>query len=312
MLVSIIVPVYNVEKYVSKCINSLLNQTYFNIEIIVVDDGSTDNSYNIVNEYNDSRIKLYKISNEGLGNARNYGFKKSKGDYICFVDSDDYVSENYIQDFVDKSKNKDIIICNYEIIYDKKTIKSKLRTTADKMISSKNTNLIDSKFILNYRYIAWNKMYSRNILKSFKWGQGAHEDITSILLMTRDVKIDYVESKNYFYLKKDNTLSTTTSLDKINDINKNYKYVYKNLKNDKFKDSIKLRQYCSLVMNYCDLYKYDTEKLDEILSILNKKYKHVLIPKLISNLSFARKQFVKATIKKEIKKIQFLTKLTSK
>lgn len=97
--VSIIIPVYNVEKYIDNCINSLIKQTYKNIEIILVDDGSKDNSYEICQNYSKkySFIKSYHKSNGGPSSARNYGIKKSSGYYICFVDSDDYVSEKYIE-----------------------------------------------------------------------------------------------------------------------------------------------------------------------------------------------------------------------
>lgn len=100
--ISIIIPVYNVEKYISNCINSLMNQTYKNIEIILVDDGSQDNSYSVCEEYSKTYdyIKVYKKENGGPSSARNYGIEKATGEYICFVDSDDYVSEKYIENLL--------------------------------------------------------------------------------------------------------------------------------------------------------------------------------------------------------------------
>ncbi len=98
-LVSVIVPVYNVEETLSRCINSIVNQTYKNIEIILVDDGSTDNSGYICEEYakNDTRIKVVHKNNGGLGSARNEGVKNSIGDYIIFVDSDDWIELDTIE-----------------------------------------------------------------------------------------------------------------------------------------------------------------------------------------------------------------------
>ena len=92
-LISIIVPVYNVEKYVEKCINSIINQTYKNLQIILVDDGSKDNSGKICDEFKlkDNRIEVIHKNNGGLSDARNAGLKLAKGDYIGFVDSDDYI-----------------------------------------------------------------------------------------------------------------------------------------------------------------------------------------------------------------------------
>ena len=91
---SIIVPVYNVENYIKKCINSILEQDYSNFEILVIDDGSSDSSISIVNSFEDYRIKIYKKENGGLSSARNYGVKNVSGDYIWFVDGDDYIHKN--------------------------------------------------------------------------------------------------------------------------------------------------------------------------------------------------------------------------
>ena len=98
-LISIIVPVYNVEKYLNRCIDSLISQTYQNIEIILVDDGSTDSSSEIVDGYlkKDNRIKVFHKDNGGLSDARNKGIEISKGKYLSFVDSDDYVTNTYIE-----------------------------------------------------------------------------------------------------------------------------------------------------------------------------------------------------------------------
>ena len=89
--ISIIVPIYNSEKYLNKCIDSLINQTEKNIEIILVNDGSTDNSEEIIKEYKDKRIKYYKNKNQGIGKTRNFGIEQATGSYIMFVDSDDYI-----------------------------------------------------------------------------------------------------------------------------------------------------------------------------------------------------------------------------
>ena len=106
-LISIIVPIYNVEKYIHKCIESIINQTYKNLEIILVDDGSPDNCGNICEEYakNDSRIKVIHKENNGLSSARNAGLEICKGDYIGFVDSDDYIELNMYEVLINALKN---------------------------------------------------------------------------------------------------------------------------------------------------------------------------------------------------------------
>ena len=101
-LISIIIPVYNVEKYLKKCINSVINQSHKNLEIILIDDGSTDKSGIILDEYAkiDERIKVYHKKNGGLSSARNYGIKRSNGNYICFIDSDDFISKYMIENLL--------------------------------------------------------------------------------------------------------------------------------------------------------------------------------------------------------------------
>ena len=97
--VSVIIPVYNVERYVKKCIRSILDQSYQNIEIIIVDDGSIDDSYNVCTDLqkeSPDKIKLFKKENGGLSSARNYGLLRAQGEYISFVDSDDIVSQDFI------------------------------------------------------------------------------------------------------------------------------------------------------------------------------------------------------------------------
>lgn len=119
-LISVIVPVYNVEKYLHKCINSILNQTYKNLEIILIDDGSTDNSGKICDEYalKDNRIKVIHKENGGLSSARNAGLDICSGDYIGFVDSDDYIAEDmYEYLYVNLKKIMRMLLCVIFIMF---------------------------------------------------------------------------------------------------------------------------------------------------------------------------------------------------
>ena len=120
-LISVIVPIYNVEKYLNKCIDSIINQTYKNLEIILVDDGSPDNSGNICDEYSkkDNRIKVIHKENGGVSSARNVGINNATGNWISFIDSDDWIEENYFEILLNKAKNEnaDIVICGYNRIW---------------------------------------------------------------------------------------------------------------------------------------------------------------------------------------------------
>ena len=122
MKVSIIVPVYNMEKRLNKCLDSLINQTYKNIEIIVVNDGSMDHSLDIIREYQakDSRINVINQRNMGISEARNNGLAIATGDYLCFADSDDYVELDMIEELVNKitTDKSDIVVCDYYMFDD--------------------------------------------------------------------------------------------------------------------------------------------------------------------------------------------------
>ena len=117
-LITVVVPIYNVEEYLSECINSIINQTYENIEILLIDDGSTDKSGIIADDYSkrDDRIRVYHKNNGGLSDARNYGIDRAKGKYITFIDSDDFVSDNFLEVLYNNlnNYNADISGCVYK------------------------------------------------------------------------------------------------------------------------------------------------------------------------------------------------------
>lgn len=170
--VSIIVPVYNVQKHLIRCLDSLLNQAYSNFEILLINDGSTDSSGQICNDYQakSDKIKVFHIENGGVSNARNYGIENSKGDFIQFVDSDDFVNEHYISSMINQihGKSVDLVISGI-----KQVQFAGSEITLTKEIVSQNhgfykkgdlkpimSDLIDSSYI-NYCY---SKLISRKVL----------------------------------------------------------------------------------------------------------------------------------------------------
>jgi glycosyltransferase involved in cell wall biosynthesis len=168
--VSIIVPVYNTQRYLHECIKSLINQTYKDIEIILVDDGSTDKSGSICDGYakQDKRVKIFHISNCGLAHARNIGIDNVTGEYILFQDSDDYIELNMIKEMVNEAhkNNSDLIICGYRKFFEK----------PEKVIIEKcynKINYLNRKDFLNdfYKYFpissntAWGKLYNTKTIK---------------------------------------------------------------------------------------------------------------------------------------------------
>lgn len=209
-LISIIVPIYNVEKYLERCINSIINQTYKNIEIILVNDGSTDNSGNICNELGkkDNRIKIIHKQNGGLSDARNAGLKIAKGDYIGFVDSDDYIKEDMFETLynLNKKYNSEISIVSYYEYYNEKLIAvrdSKELEIFNKIDAIKEL-LIDTK-IQSY---AWNKLFKKELFENLEFPTNKNfEDIaTTLLLFEKAEKVVLLEDPKYCYLRRDNSI----------------------------------------------------------------------------------------------------------
>ena len=162
MKVSVIVPVYNVEKYIEKCLSSLVNQTLRDIEIIVVNDGSPDNSQKIIDKYAKkySNIKSFTKKNGGLSDARNFGLKYASGEYIAFVDSDDYVKLDMYEKMYDKAKenNFDMVVCDIDYLYPDKT----LRVSSG--LEDDTTNIKD--VYLNIHPAAWNKIFKKELFEN--------------------------------------------------------------------------------------------------------------------------------------------------
>lgn len=164
-LVSVIVPVYNVERYLDECLNSIRQQTYENLEIIVVEDCSTDNSLNtFIKHSEDPRVKLIQHEkNSGLSAARNTGIDAAKGDYIMFVDSDDHIHNNLIQLCLDNTSKKelDLIVFDFKTFYDGEKIDNKLNK--NKEYKSK---IFNQSEYLKYHHFAWLKFLRADILRN--------------------------------------------------------------------------------------------------------------------------------------------------
>ncbi len=168
--ISIIIPVYNSERYLKKCLDSILNQTYKNLEIILIDDGSEDGSLKIMNEYkkNDKRIKIIKKNNSGVSSSRNIGIKNSTGEFITFIDSDDAIDMRYFEKTMKYFNDTEIdIVCtNYNYDYNGNLKRNR------NFVSGKVSNIIALNPASNY-YITtvWGKIFKSDIIKSLKFDE---------------------------------------------------------------------------------------------------------------------------------------------
>lgn len=210
-LVSIIVPVYNVEKYLKKCLDSIIKQSYRNIEIICVNDGSTDSSLKICEEYQeqDSRIIIITQKNQGLSAARNTGIKNSKGEFIAFIDSDDWVDPQFIELLLKACKDNNILLsfCGVYLYYgEKKFIK------VNDVPQIPDSKLLPNKFTDEYQNTAWRKLYHKSLFEKVSFPVGLlHEDIGFWFgIMSNYKKIATINKPLYFY-RKNNLQSITLS-----------------------------------------------------------------------------------------------------
>ena len=165
--VSIVVAVYNVEKYVSKCIESILKQTFTDFELLLVNDGSKDSSLSILKEYalKDSRIDIIDKPNGGLSDARNTGMRKAQGKYIYFVDGDDFIEETLVEKCVNKLEETDSDMVMFDI-YQYYLETGKKEIIANPFDEDKIYSIFDTPELLtNIKNCAWNKMYKLSLFK---------------------------------------------------------------------------------------------------------------------------------------------------
>ncbi|MGI6094991.1 MAG: glycosyltransferase family 2 protein [Lachnospiraceae bacterium] len=210
-VISVIVPVYNVEKYLRRCVDSILNQTYSNLEILLIDDGSTDASGVICDEYSksDPRIKVFHKENGGVSSARNYGIERATGTYLGFIDSDDWIDchmyetllNNMLQYNADVS-DIDSITTTEEIVY----------RNSKEIISVKKGKEILLDYFLTDRYSVCRKLYAREVIGDIRFPLGKiNEDIATNFQFLQNAKCEVKSNqKMYYYYSNPNSITGNT------------------------------------------------------------------------------------------------------
>lgn len=297
-LVSIVIPIYNVEQYVTVCVESIKKQTYENYEIILIDDGSTDNSGNLCDDLSilDDRIKVFHKLNGGLSSARNYGLKRSNGKYVIFLDSDDFWNnDNILSAFVREAEknNLDVVRGEYydvdnkgrsifipEISKDKLFYKNKIFSSFD-MINS----------IMNGRFFTWLFFFKKESIKDLLFDEKRkfQEDIDfAIRYFNQDLRCGYLPIQFYAYRHRDSSIISTPRLINISDsfaLSDIY-YEYAHKVNDKRLSQLYL--YNGIMMYYwtletvaSDLY---IDRYNEIDKIVDLKKIQIKVHNWISEL----------------------------
>lgn len=223
--VSVIVPVYQVEKYLRQCLDSIVNQTFKEIEIILVDDGSKDNSGKICDEYalKDNRVKVIHQDNMGLSDARNSGMNQMSGKYFMFVDSDDYVSEQMIEKLYTRvvETDADIVCCNFEYFWENNEKESfSTKQKREELNSSEIFNHRKNEKNYGIWTVAWNKLYKSSSMNSFRFRSGKiHEDeFWANDIYQKNLKVVTIEDSLYYYRQRHNSIVGIKSIKKEFDL----------------------------------------------------------------------------------------------
>lgn len=299
-LVSIIVPVYNVEKYIKRCVESIINQSYSNLEIILINDGSKDNSGKICDEFKlkDKRINVIHKKNCGVSSARNEGLKHVRGDYITFVDSDDWIEKETIKTFINKLINKynyDLIM--YGFMRDSGKAYKQIELN-DKVNIETYTNYndlileIETLIVTEKLNSLCNKIYKREIIDKigvkFDENISIGEDLLFNLEYILNIRSMYITNKVYYHymIREEPSLTKGYKKDKfnqliaVNDAMKNK--INKTMIKEELLNSLKYIRLKNITSCFIDLHKSDcnltkNEKLEKINKILKNEKRNMKI-----------------------------------
>ena len=290
-LITIVIPIYNVEKYLHDCLKSVINQTYNNLQIILVDDGSPDNCPKICDEYKnkDSRIEVIHKKNGGLSDARNAGLEKAKGRYICFIDSDDFINCKYIEKLYDliTKNNADMAVSNFKRVQDFKEeyLEKKEENATEEIYTGKQMieNIYSRKLYVQST-VAWNKMYKTELFKDIKFPYGKlHEDefttyklyyICSKVVMTSEILYYYRYVPNSIMNKKFNK----KRLDGISALEERLTF-FKDKKEEKLYNLTLIRYLMVIMIHYTNIKKFleNSEEIQKNLKCKYNKYYKIVI-----------------------------------
>lgn len=301
-LVSVVVPIYNVEQYLERCIKSIVEQTYENLEIILVNDGSKDNSLDICEKWKrqDSRIKIIDKKNGGLSSARNAGIDTAKGDYIFFVDSDDWLDVHIIEKLYRAIKKFDceISCCGIEMTYDQAD-KNYPRCKNKDVLLEKYEALEEYMFGTTVSTVAWNKLYRKDLFDDIRYPVGKwHEDeFTTYKLLYKADKVYYLGESMYFYYQREGSIMSNAlslkNLDKVDALFERYMFFLE--KGEERLCELTVSQIIDNIVYYYCLNDKQCPEYHKISEILKIRFREIE-PKLKGSKYISRNKKVKAFI----------------
>lgn len=255
-LISVIVPCYNLELYTEKCLNSILGQTYKNLEVIAIDDGSSDNTLGVLKSlaHRDERLRVLSQKNMGAGNAINRGIEEAKGSYLAFVDNDDWIEPNTYECMINRMRREDadVVVCNYNLVYDDHEV------CCYSGHGDITINIKDNIFAYFAGYCAcprpnnyvWSRIYKKEILKDsnvrFEMFRLGSDTLLNFKLLPRINRITYMSNGFYNYVQRSN--SSVAIAAKKEDIANVYADVFDSLLNYYIKNGYE--EYCVFLQMY--------------------------------------------------------------
>ena len=304
--ISVIVPVYNVEQYLERCVDSIINQTYKNLEIILVNDGSTDNSGQLCDELakKDDRIRVIHKKNGGLSDARNVGIDEAEAELVGFIDSDDYIDEDMYEVLINnlKAANADLSMCGHYDVYN---------NVPESQVSDKKTWELSPqeaiKMVMEAKILsvtAVNKLYKKSLFSELKFeiGKIAEDAFIMIKLLDKCNKIVATNEKKYYYVHRENSITTQKfSLKFLNVIE-----AYEQNKEIILEKYPELKEVAQMRMNWAYFYVLDRLLLDKEYN--DKKLEN----KLISYLKDQSKGILTDSLFTKGRKIGFVALLLNR
>ena len=304
--ISVIVPVYNVEQYLERCVDSIINQTYKNLEIILVNDGSTDNSGQLCDELakRDSRIKVIHKKNGGLSDARNVGVDEAKAELIGFIDSDDYIDEDMYELLINnlKAANADLSMCGHYDVYNNVPEVQVVDKKTWELSPQEAIRMVMEAKILSVTAV--NKLYKKSLFSDLKFeiGKIAEDAFIMIKLLDKCNKIVATNEKKYYYVHRENSITTQKfSLKFLNVIE-----AYEQNKDIILEKYPELKEVAQMRMNWAYFYVLDRLLLDKDYN--DKKLEN----KLISYLKDHSKSILTDSLFTKGRKIGFVTLLLNR
>ena len=285
-LITVIINVYNGEKYIKKCLDCVINQTYKKLEILIINDGSTDNTFSIIKKYNDKRIRVITTKNMGLSLSRNIGIENAKGKYIYFIDVDDLIEYDTIEYLYKLLKKYNTLMATCEAkIVSNRISNSDIR---EKVCVKTSIEMLKKVLLSNNRHGAiWNKLIDKKLFSNLLFEDRIVNDI--VLVYKLFMKVDgtvYSNKQKYFYVKNNNSITSRRDTDRAIDqyyaVIERYDYIEKIYPN-------MLENKIAVMLCIVDVYNHNNIVTDDFIekNDINKKYKSFFSLRImLTKLSF--------------------------